>query len=91
MANVDLTREISIKISLGHLILAWETMSSKLSDLNSNTNLSPEEKKAIWALADLLESSLVDNGVSAMHKDEWSALIAKATQFIKAMPADFLE
>lgn len=86
----DFSKETSIKISLGHLLLAWEVMSNKFSDLQSYSSLSEEERKAIWGLADLLENSLLENGVDGKPPAEWEALINKAKEFMKTVPVDFL-
>ena len=64
METENLSKEISIKISLGHLLLAWEVMSEKFSDLQPHDSLLEEVKRAIWGLADLLEKSLVENSIT---------------------------
>ncbi len=87
----DFSKEASIKIPLGHLLLAWEVTSDKFSDLQPYDSLSNEEKRAIWGLADLLEKSLIENGVTETPKPEWEALINRAKEFMKKVPVDFLD
>jgi hypothetical protein len=91
MKDEDLSKMVSIQVPLGHLLLAWETLSNKFSDLRSNDTLSEEEKKAIWGLADLLENALVDNGIGSRQKTEWEALVDRSREFIKKIPIDFLD
>ena len=91
MEAEDFSKEISIKITLGHLLLAWEVLSDKFSDLQSHGSLSEEERRAIWGLADLLENSLAENGVTGRPQAEWEALINKAKEYMKTVPVDFLE
>jgi hypothetical protein len=91
MEAEDFSKETSIKITLGHLLLAWEVLSDKFSDLQSHDNLSEEEKRAIWGLADLLENSLAESGVDGKPQAEWAELISKAKEYMKTVPADFLE
>ena len=87
----DFSKETSIKITLGHLLLAWEVLSDKFSDLQSHNNLSEEERRAILGLADLLENSLAENGVNGKPQAEWAALISKAKEYMKTVPVDFLQ
>ncbi len=91
MEAEDFSKETSIKITLGHLLLVWEVMSDKFSDLQSYGNLSDEEKRAIWGLADLLENSLAENGITEKPQAEWAALINRAKEFMKTVPVDFLD
>ena len=91
MDTEDFSKEASIKIPLGHLLLAWEVISDKFSDLQPYDSLSNEEKRAIWGLADLLEKSLIENGVTETPKAEWEALINRAKEFMKTVAVDFLD
>ncbi len=91
MKEKDLTEETSIKITLGHLLLAWETLSDKFSNLRDNDSLSEEERRAIWGLADILEQALVANGITGQPVADWKALLCKAKEHIKTVPVDFLD
>lgn len=91
MDTEDLSREVSLKMTVGHLFLAWEVMSDKFSDLRSNDDLSEEERRAIWGLADLLERALVENGIGAMPQVECEALSERAREFAKHIPVDCLD
>lgn len=91
MKTEDFSKEIPIKITLGHLLLSWEVLSDKFSDLQSQDSLSEEERRAIWGLADLLENSLAENGVNGKSQAEWAALISKVKKYMKTVPVDFLE
>ena len=91
MEAEDFSKEISIRITLGHLLLAWEIMSEKFSDLQSHDSLSEEERRAIWGLADLLENALVEYDATEKPQADWAALISKAKEYIKTVPVDFLE
>jgi hypothetical protein len=87
----DLSKEATVKITVGHLLLAWEVLSDKFSDLRSNANLSEEEMRAIWGLADLLERTLIDNGIAGRSQEEWNSLVSSAKNFIRSVPVDFLD
>ncbi|HIQ41742.1 MAG TPA: hypothetical protein EYH47_03245 [Pseudomonas oleovorans] len=91
MEAEDFPKETSIKITLGHLLLAWEVLSNKFSDLQSDDSLSDEERRAIWGLADLLENSLAENGVNGKPQAEWAVLISKTKEYMNSVPVDFLE
>lgn len=91
MKNEDLSIVVSVQIPLGHILLAWETLSEKFSALRSNDDLTEEERIAIWGLADLLENALVDNGLGSKPQAEWEALISRSKEFIKTIPVEFLD
>jgi len=86
----DLNKSITVEITLGHLLFIWNIISTKLSGSPLNDNFTEEEKKAIWALEDLLESSLVANDVTELPQAEWEQLISKAANHINSLPVGFL-
>jgi hypothetical protein len=91
MKDHDLSKVVSVEISLGHVLLAWETLSDKFSDLRSNAALSEEERSAIWGLADLLESALVTNGLGSMPHEVWESAVTASKEHIKTVTVDFLD
>ena len=48
MTPPDFSREIQLKLSLAHALLAWETLSGKFSALRLYDELSEAERRAIW-------------------------------------------
>jgi hypothetical protein len=91
MNTEDFSKEVPVKITLGHLLLAWEVMANKFSDLRSNESLSEDERRAIWGLADLLEKTLIENGIDGRPQAEWENLVSQAKIYIRSVPVDFLE
>ncbi len=91
MKDENLSKVVTMQMPLGHILLAWETLSDKFSDLRSNDTLSEEERRAIWGLADLLEKALAENGVDNRPDAEWAALVGKAKEFIKTIHVDCLD
>jgi hypothetical protein len=91
MSGEDLTKEASIKLSVGHLLIVWDILSNKLSGSPINNMFTEEEKRAIWALEDLCEQELVNNGITSKPEKEWNQLIGRATEFVKTIPAEFLD
>ena len=91
MTQEDFDKEATIKVSIGHLILLWNLLSDKLSCEPLNKNFTEEEKRAIWALEDLCENELVKHDYGEKPAEEWDALINKAREFCKALPAEFLD
>jgi hypothetical protein len=53
--------------------------------------LTEDEKRAIWALEDLCERSLVENGISPRPESEWNALVDAAKEHVRSIPVDYLE
>lgn len=92
MEPEDLSKEVSLKITVGHLFLAWETLSAKFSEhLQWSDDFSEDEKRAIWGLQDILERALVENGLGNMPRDEWEALYSRAREFAVNIPVDCLD
>jgi len=87
----DLTKKIPLNISLGHLLLVWEVLSNKISCDPFNKQLSEIERRAIWALEDLCENTLVENECGAMPKKDLETLIKKAGEHVKSISVEFLD
>jgi hypothetical protein len=87
----DLTKKISLDLSLGHLLLVWEVLSNKISCDPIKKQLSEIERRAIWALEDLCENKLVENDCGARPKQEWESLIKRAGDHVKSIQVDFLD
>lgn len=88
--DIDLTKEAKLKMSIGHLIAAWDIFSNKLSGSDLLDSLSEEEKTAIWALEDLFERTLLENGVSSRPEPEWNRLVQAAKHHVRTIPVDYL-
>jgi len=91
MSDEELNKEVSVKLSLGHLLIVWDILSNKLSGAPLNDEFTEEEKRAIWALEDLCEQELDNNGIRSKSDKEWNQLIEKATEFVKTIPTEFLD
>ncbi|MES9950254.1 MAG: hypothetical protein ABW118_14955 [Candidatus Thiodiazotropha sp.] len=91
MSDEDLDEEATIKLPIGHLLIVWDILANKNSDLGTNDNYTDDEKRAIWALQDLCENELLNKGISGKPKKEWDELIDRATEFVKTIPAEFLD
>lgn len=91
MSDEDLSREASLKLPVGHLLIIWNILSEKLSGSPLNEEFTEEEKRAIWALEDLCENELTNNGITSKPEKEWNQVIERATEFVKTIPAEFLD
>lgn len=91
MEDTDLTKEAKLKMSIGHLIAAWDIVSNKLSGTDFLNSLSEDEKRAIWALEDLFENTLLENGISSRPKPEWDRLVQAAKVHVRTIPVDCLD
>ena len=74
MSGKDLTKEVSLQLPVGHLLIIWDILSNKLAGSPANCEFSEEEKRAIWALEDLCEQELINNGITARPEEEWNQL-----------------
>lgn len=91
MKDEDLSRQVSILVPIGHVLMAWQTLTEKFSDLRSNEALSEAERRAIWGLADLLEQTLAAHGIGSRPQPDWEALIERAAAFMQLVPVDGLD
>jgi hypothetical protein len=91
MTNEDCTREASLKLSIGHLLAVWDVLANKLSESNLMDSLSEEQRRAMCALEDLCESSLVENGISGRPEPEWNELMRTAYEHVKSIPVEFYD
>ena len=91
MSDENINKEATVKLPIGHLLIVWEILSNKLSGSPINDEFTEEEKRAIWALEDLCEQELINNGLTEKSDKEWEQLIERATEFVKTIPAEFLD
>ena len=91
MVNESLAHETSLKLSIGHLLAVWDILANKLSGTSFIDSLSEDEKRAIWALEDLCERGLVENGISSGPKSEWDGLVDAAKEHVRSIPVDCLD
>jgi hypothetical protein len=49
------------------------------------------ERRAIWALQDICEVALKENGVYSCPKADWDQLVKDAREHVKHMPVEFDE
>ena len=90
MSDKDLNKEVLIKLPIGHLLIVWEVLSNKLSGSPDSDAFTEEEKRAMWALEDLCETELINNGITGKSDKEWDELVERATELVKALPCEFL-
>jgi len=91
MATETFSKEVSLNLSIGHLLAVWDILANKLSEIAFMDSLDVDEKRAIWALQDLCEQTLVENGVSSLPENEWKELVQAAKVHVRSIPVDFLE
>ncbi len=91
MFEDNLSKETTVKMPAGHLLVVWNILSEKLSSSYLNDEFGEEEKRAIWGLEDLCEKELINQGFSSRPEKEWNELMEKATEFVKTIPVDFLD
>lgn len=91
MTSENLTSSVNLSLSLGHLIPVWDILANRLSGTPFMEGLTEEEKRAVWALEDLCERSLVENGVSSRPEAEWNALVDAAKAHVRSIPVEHLE
>lgn len=91
MTIENLANRVSLTLSVGHLIAAWDILANKLSGTPFMETLTEDEKRAVWALEDLCERSLVENGVSSRPAPEWNAIVDAAKEHVRSIPVEHLK
>lgn len=91
MANENFASEAPLKLTVGHLLVVWDILAKKLSGTPFMASLSEDEKRAVWALEDLCERSLLENGISTCPELEWNALVGAAKEYVRSIPVDYLD
>jgi hypothetical protein len=91
LANENFASEASLKLTVGHLLVVWDVLSNKLSGTPFMESLSEDETRAVWALEDLCERSLLENGISGRPAAEWNALVDAAKEYVRSIPVDYLD
>jgi hypothetical protein len=54
-------------------------------------SLTEDEKRAVWALEDLCERSLLESGISSRPEPEWNALVDAAKEHVQSIPVHYLD
>ena len=89
--NEALSKRIALELQGAHLLVVWDVLANKLSESEFVKELTDEERRAVWALQDLCESTLAASGFSARAKDDWDDLMHSAREHVKALPVQFLD
>lgn len=83
--------EMTVRLSVGHILVLWDLLQGKLSRLHATHELNPGEKRALWGLEDICERSLVSAGYSCLPDAEWRKVVEEAGKYAEQIPADFVE
>ena len=71
--------------------MVWDVISNHLSGTPFIDSLSEDEKRAVWALDDLCERVLEENGVVARAQADWNELVEAAKVHVRTIPVDCLD
>jgi hypothetical protein len=91
MDNEEFDKQATIHLPIGHLLVVWDVLANRLPETTYKEVFTEEDKRAIWALEDLCENELVRNGFGGRPEHEWNKLLSQATEFIKTIPAEFID
>lgn len=91
MDNSNLTHRASLTLSIGHMLAVWDILANKLSGTPFMESLTEDEKRAVWALEDICERGLVENGIPPLPQPEWNALVDAAKEHVRSIPVDCLD
>jgi hypothetical protein len=86
-----LKKTISLQLSAGHLLVVWDVLANRLAGSSSMNELPDAEKRALWALEDICEEALGNNGLGGRPEDEWNHLMELAREHVKTIPVEFVD
>lgn len=89
--NEDFTKTARLQLSIGHLLVIWDVLANKAAKSGLIEALDDDEQRAIWALEDLCERSLMDQGIAGRPEAEWQSLMERARAHVRSIPVDFLD
>jgi|GEM_PF-3889001 len=89
--EVDLNKNVSLELTLGHLIVIRELFANKLSGSPGNGEFTEEEKRAVWALEDLCDNEIAKNTPREDVPGDWNKLVNQAVEFVKSIPVEYTE
>jgi hypothetical protein len=84
----DLTKDVLLNVSLGHLLVDSDILSNKLPGSPFFESLRAEEQRSLFALQDLSDRVLLENGINALPREEWDRLIQSARAHVESIPID---
>ncbi len=90
MSDDNLKNEINLQLSAGHLLVVWDVLANRLADSSFMKELPEDEQRSLWALQDICEEKLAENGFSARPQDEWGQLMELAREQVRSIPIEFL-
>ncbi len=88
-AGDRLGKEVSLQLSAGHPLVVWDVLANRLSGSSFMKELPDEEKRALWALEDICEDVLANNGFGGRPQNEWNHLMELAREHVKTIPVEF--
>ena len=86
-----LNHELTVELTVGHVLVLWDLLQGKLSQLHKTHELSAGEKRALWALEDICEESLISAGYSSLPSSDWENILKEARKYAESIPADCVE
>ena len=91
MSVENLESEVNIPLTLGHIVVLWDFLQGKLAQVSTTNQLSLGQTRALWALEDICERTLIDNGFSSSPDMEWNKVIESAEIYAQSIPADYVD
>ena len=86
-----MNRELTVDLTVGHVLVLWDLLQGKLSQLHKTHELSDGEKRALWALEDICEESLISAGYSSLPPSDWEDVVKEARKYAESIPADYVD
>ena len=91
MSERSFDNVVSLKLTLGHVLVLWDLLQGKLAQVSTTQELGPGQTRALWAFEDICERALIANGLSSRPDKEWSKIVGAAEKFAESIPADYVD
>lgn len=89
--KINLPEEVNVPLTLGHVFIAWHTLSQHFGNLREHAHLTEAERRAIWGLEDALEHVLAHHGITDYDMNQADELLAKTIEYMSTVHIECLD
>lgn len=91
LQEINLQKEVNVSLTLGHLFIAWHTLSQHFGHLREYEHLTEAERRAIWGLEDALGRILVNHGMTDYDVSQTNELLSQTSKHMDTVYIECLD
>lgn len=89
--KIHLQENVNVPLTLGHLFIAWHTLSQHFGNLREYEHLTEAERRAIWGLEDALGRVLSEHGLGEYSMEQADELLALSREHMNSVHIECLD